>query len=88
MPPSEAQVQALDTIARQRISDHDILSELGRLYPVDGSVSAQRAIAGIFIRSDFSAIDRPELVRVLRQGRLKSFGEDVIDVLIRRLQLS
>jgi hypothetical protein len=89
MPRSEAQVHALDTIARQRVSDRESLSELARLFPVAGSVSAQRAIAGIFIRSDYEAIDKHDLVRVLRQSRLRSpDGEDMIDVLIRRLQPS
>jgi hypothetical protein len=89
MPRSPAQVHALDALARQHVSDRESLSELARLFPVAGSVSVQRAIAGIFIRSDYQAFDKTELVRVLRQSRLKSpDGEDVIDVLIRRLQAS
>lgn len=87
MPRSPAQVQALDELARQRVSDRETLDELARLFPVAGSVNAQRAIAGIFIRSDYHSIDKPQLARLLRQNRLKSpDGEDVIDVLIRRLQ--
>ena len=82
-----AQVRALDTLARHYLSDRESLAELARLFPLTKSVSVQRAIAGIFIRSDYRAIAKPELVRVLRQHRLKSpDGEDVIDVLIRRLQ--
>ena len=48
----------------------------------------QRAIAEVFIRSDPAAIDRPEMVAVIRQHRLKSPGgrEDLIDVLVRRLE--
>ena len=49
----------------------------------------QRAIAAILIRGDYRAIAKPELVRALRTQRLRSpDGEDVIDALIRRLQLS
>jgi len=49
----------------------------------------QRAIAGIFIRSDYQHLARPEFVRVLQQTRLKSpTGADMIDALIRRLQLT
>ena len=89
MPRSGAQVRALDALARQHISDRESLDELTRLFAVTDSVSVQRAIAGVFIRSDYHAIDKLELVRVLRQNRLKSSdGEDLIDVLIRRLQLA
>ena len=87
MRGSEAQVRALDTLARQYLSDREILDELTRLFTLAKSVNVQRAIAGVFIRSDYRAIVKPELVRVLRQHRLKSpDGEDLIDVLIRRLQ--
>ena len=49
--------------------------------------SVQRAIAGVLIRADYQTLARPELARALRQHRLKSpDGEDLIDVLIRRLQ--
>jgi hypothetical protein len=49
----------------------------------------QRAIAGILIRADYHAIAKPELVRALREKRLKSpDGQDLIDVLIRRMQAS
>jgi hypothetical protein len=89
MPQSAAQVVALDTIGRQPVSDRESLGELARLFPVTGSLSVQRAIAGIFVRSDYQAFDKHELIRVLRQSRLKSpGGEDMIDVLIRRLQAS
>ena len=49
----------------------------------------QRAIAGILIRADYQALARSELAQALRQHRLKSpDGEDLIDVLIRRLEAS
>ena len=87
MPGSQAQVRALDTLARHHISDRQVLDELVRLYARATSVSVQRAIAEIFIRSDLRAIAAPELAEQLRQHRLRSpEGEDLIDVLIRRLE--
>jgi hypothetical protein len=89
MNSSDAQVRALDTLAHYRLSDRESLEELTRLFPLAKSVNVQRAIAGILIRSDYRTIAGPELVRALRQHRLKSpEGEDLIDVLIRRLQTS
>jgi hypothetical protein len=89
MNGSDAQVRALDTLARYHLSDRESLEELTRLFPRAKSVNVQRAIAGILIRSDFQAIATPELVKTLREGRLKSpDGADLIDALIRRLQTS
>jgi len=89
MNGSDAQVRALDTLARYRLSDRESLEELTRLFPLAKSVNIQRAIAGILIRADYRTIAGPELARALRQYRLKSAeGEDLIDVLIRRLQTS
>jgi len=87
MTESDGQVRALDTLAHYYVSDRESLDELTRLFPRARSVSVQRAIAGVFIRSDYRALSRLELARMLRQHRLKSpDGEDLIDVLIRRLQ--
>jgi hypothetical protein len=89
MGDSAAQVRALDTLAHHRLSDRETLQALAGLYPVAKSVGVQRAIAGILIRSDYRQIASPELVRALQQHRLKSpEGQDLIDVLIRRLQVS
>ena len=89
MNGSDAQVRALDTLALHPLFDREGLEELTHLFVRAKSVSIQRAIAGILIRSDYRAIAGPELVRALRQHRLKSpDGEDLIDVLIRRLQAS
>ena len=89
MNGSNAQVRALDTLADQHLSDPESLEELTRLFPLAESVGVQTAIAGVLIRADYKAIDKPELVRTLRQSRLKSpDGADLIDVLIRRLQAS
>ena len=89
MADSAAQVRALDTLAHHRLSDRTTLEALARLYPVAKSVNVQRAIAGILIRSDYQQIATPELLRALQEHRLKSpDGQDLIDVLIRRLPVS
>jgi hypothetical protein len=55
--------------------------------PLSHGKRLQRAIAGVFIRSDYRAVAQLDLVQVLRRYRIKSpDGEDMIDVLIRRLQ--
>ena len=87
MNPSAAQVRALDTLARQSISDPDSVEALARLFPLSRSIAVQRAIAGILVRADLSTLARPELVSALRQNRVKSpDGRDVIDVLLRRME--
>ncbi|MEO8302689.1 MAG: hypothetical protein ABI724_01085 [Betaproteobacteria bacterium] len=88
MPTSDSQVRALDTLAHQHLNDPESLNELARLFPLARSVGVQRAIAGILIRSDYQMLAKADLARALRQHRLKSAeSDDVIDVLIRRLQL-
>ena len=57
MPGSGAQVRALDTLARHRLSDSQSLNELARLFPAASSVDVQRAIAAVLIRADY-AVDR------------------------------
>ena len=89
MATSEAQVRALDTLALHYVADRESLDQLTRLFPQARTVNVQRAIAGVIIRSDYKALARAELVKTLRQYRLKSpDGADLIDVLIRRLQLA
>ena len=88
MPRSGAQLRTLDTLARQHISDRASLDELARLFPVADTVGVQRAIAGVFIRANYADLDRVALVHTLTESRLKSpDGSDLIDALIRRLQL-
>ena len=88
MSESGAQIRALDTLARHRLSDRQSLDELARLFPATESVDVQRAIAAVFIRSNYQMLPKPEMVRVLSQSRLKSTsGDDIIDILIRRLQM-
>jgi hypothetical protein len=87
MTGSGPQVRALDALARHRLSDRQSLDELARFFPAAESVDVQRAIAAVFIRSDYQLLPKPEFVRVLSQSRLKSpNGDDIIDILIRRLR--
>lgn len=87
MPGADAQVRALEALARQRLADPDALREIARLYPRARSVQVQRAVAGVLIRSDYRLLGAPDLARSLRQYRIKSpDGDDVIDALIRVLQ--
>ncbi|MEP6657657.1 MAG: hypothetical protein ABJC33_10510 [Betaproteobacteria bacterium] len=87
MNNAEAQVRALDALARGQVADRQSLDALTRLFPLTKSVNVQRSIAGILVRADYAANAKPELVRALRQHRLKSpDGEDVIDILLRRLE--
>ena len=89
MTDPTAQVRALDALAHHRLADRETLETLTQLFPVARTLDVQRAIAGILIRSDFDLIATPELVRALRDHRLKSpNGRDLIDVLIRRLDVS
>ncbi|MEO8536686.1 MAG: hypothetical protein ABI533_04110, partial [Betaproteobacteria bacterium] len=89
MKNQEAQIRALDTLAQHRLADQESLDALTHLFPVARSLEVQRAIAGILIRADTQSIARPEVIRALRQNRLKSpEGRDLIDILIRRLQAS
>jgi hypothetical protein len=89
MGGSAAQVRALDTLASYQLSDHETLGALAQLFSLTKSVDVQRAVAGVLIRSDYLAIAGPELVRLLREHRLKSpDGADLIDVLIRRMEAS
>ncbi|MEP6996581.1 MAG: hypothetical protein ABI900_02980 [Betaproteobacteria bacterium] len=87
MADPDAQVRALDALAGQYLSDRESLDELMRLFPHARTLGVQRAIAGIFIRADYGAIDRDRLVGMLRQYRLRSLErDDIIDALIRRIQ--
>jgi hypothetical protein len=89
MSNQDAQVRALDTLALHRLTDEKSLDALTRLFPLTPSLEVQRAIAGILIRADYQAFAKPELVQALRTHRRKSAeGQDLIDILIRRLQAS
>jgi hypothetical protein len=87
MGDADAQVRALDTLARLHVTDRAALVELVKLFPRTASIAVQRAIAGILIRADHRVLGQAELARSLKQYRIKSpDGDDVIDALIRVLQ--
>jgi hypothetical protein len=87
MAGPQAQVRALEALARLRLSDRESLEQLTLLYPVAESPGVQVAIASVLIRGDYQMFDRPELVQTLQEHRLKSGGgQDAIDILIHRLQ--
>ena len=86
MPSPAAQVRAIGALALMNIEDREILKELENAFASAKSVSVQRAIAEVFIRSD-AKLAKPELAEVVREHRLRSDGgEDLIDVLLKRLQ--
>lgn len=87
MTAADAQLRALETLARQHLADPQSLQAIAGLFPLVRSLEAQRAIAGILVRADLHLLARADLARTLRQHRLKSpDGSDLIDVLIRMLQ--
>ena len=84
---SGVSTRALDTLARMHIADREILEELTRSFATARSVSVQRAIAEVFLRSDPKLIPATELAATLRTHRLRppSGAEDLIDVLLKKL---
>ena len=83
----EAQVRALDALAKQRVSDPHSLKAIAGLFTTTRSLQVQRAIANVLLRADTQSLERGDLLRSLRRYRLKSpEGQDVIDALIRVLQ--
>jgi hypothetical protein len=87
MTGAAAQARALETLAKQRLSDPQSLQEIAHLFTRARSLQVQRAIANILIRADTKMLARADLARSLRLHRLKSpDGQDVIDVLIHLLQ--
>ena len=84
MDGSAAQVRALDTLARHRVSDPVVMDELARVFARTSSLAVQRAIAEVFIRNDYR--EMAGLGELLRRHRLRSpTGADLIDELIGRL---
>jgi hypothetical protein len=87
MPEAPARIRALDALGRLHIVDRQIVDGLVRSFTTATSAALQTAIAEIFLRSDSKTIAPPGLASVLRQHRIRSSGgEDLIDVLIGRLQ--
>jgi hypothetical protein len=89
MRGSEAQARALDVLARHYLSDRESVDTLKQLFARTGAWPVQNAIAGVLLRADPKAASGPDLVRTLREFRLKSLPEgNMVDALIARLQLS
>ena len=87
MSDPQAQVRALDALARQPLSDRESLDALAGVFVRAKTVDVQRAVAGVLIRADYAPTAKPALAQALRKHRLKSpDGQDMIDALIRRLQ--
>jgi hypothetical protein len=89
MAPNDAQVRALEALARHYVSDREILNMLTRLYSETPSWAVQTAIAGILIRADRRSIASPQLVRTLieqRQPAPSDAADEMIDALISTLQ--
>lgn len=87
MRATEAQVRALDTLARHYVSDPEVLERLVRLYAETPSASVQAAVAGVLIRADLSTVTAAALVKTLREERRPLPGNNgAVDALIKRLQ--
>ena len=87
MNSGDAQVRALQTLSRQKLSDPVAVEQLAQLFAKARTPSVQRAIASLLLHSDYDVLARPEWIRAFRDARLRSSeGPDPIDVLIRRLQ--
>ncbi|MFO1328126.1 MAG: hypothetical protein U1F56_12275 [Rubrivivax sp.] len=84
MPPSDAQVRALGTLARHYLSDRALLQELVHLFEATPSAEVQAAVAGILIRADRQALDVPALLELLQRHRRGA--QPIVDALVRRLQ--
>jgi len=86
MKASAAQVRAIETLARQHVSDAQVLDGLAILYSGARSVEVQRALAEVFLRSDLGAIDARALAERLKRDRLRD--DALIDTVITRLNPS
>ncbi|MBA2676125.1 hypothetical protein [Ramlibacter sp.] len=89
MGSPEAQARALDTLGRHYLADRESLDMLKNLFASTRSWQVQNAIAGVLIRAEPGALAAADLVRTLREHRLKaSSGDNMVDALIQRLKLS
>jgi hypothetical protein len=89
MNGSEAQARALDVLARHYLSDRESVETLKQLFARTGAWPVQNAIAGVLLRADPKAAAGPDVLRTLREYRLKSLPEgNMVDALIQRLQIS
>ena len=89
MDAPDAQARALDVLARHYLSDRETVDTLRQLFARTRSGPVQNAIAGVLIRADRKSVAASELLRTLRENRVKaSPGDNMVDALIQRLQES
>jgi hypothetical protein len=86
MNAPDAQVRALDTLARHYLSDGETLDTLKQLYAKTKSAAVQNAIAGVLIRAERKSVAAADVLATLREHRLRASGESMVDALILRLQ--
>jgi hypothetical protein len=87
MAAPDAQVRALDVLARHYISDPESVDILKQLYAKTRSLAVQNAIAGALLRADRKSVAAANVLPTLREYRLKpSQGDNMVDSLIARLQ--
>ena len=85
----EAQARALDVLARHYLSDRESVDTLKKLYAKTGAWGVQNAIAGVLLRADPKTARDTDVLRTLREFRLKSLPEgNMVDALIERLRIS
>ena len=89
MSAPDAQTRALDVLARHYLSDRETVDTLRQLFAKTRSAPVQNAIAGVLIRADRKCVEAGELLRTLKENRVKtSPGDNMVDALIHRLQES
>lgn len=82
MPPSDAQVRALEALGRHYLSDPGLLQTLTALFARTPSWSVQNAIAGILIRADRRSLPHAQLESALKDHRRPApAGDDMIGAL-------
>jgi hypothetical protein len=82
MPPSEAQVRALEALGRHYLSDPALLLMLTELFARTPSWAVQNAIAGILIRADRRTLPQAQLETALKEHRRPApAGDDMIGAL-------
>jgi hypothetical protein len=87
MEAVDAQVRALESLARHYVTDGELLAMLVRLFERTGSAAVQGAIAGILLRAELPAGSRSLLAQTLLGHRLPPPGADSLgDALIEQLQ--
>lgn len=86
MESAPAQARALSALARQHVADPEVLDELARLYSRTTSLAVQRGIAEVFVRAGSAVGADAALAATFRKHRVRGGGEDLIDVVLRRLE--